>query len=135
MCPRHGMFEQIPKHHLNGHGCEECSNELKNYKAHRIYFDRKTTLYYIKIEKEGFPIVWKIGLTIKDDILQRFTYDIRKGAIITVLHKEIFNNGLDALNKEQLIINSFREYKYKGDKILKSGNSEIFTNDCFLINN
>lgn len=135
ICPIHGEFEQIPKHHLNGHGCEECSNELKNYKSHRIYFDKPTTLYYIKIEKEGFPPVWKIGLTTNNDILKRFSYDIRKGINITVLHKELFNNGLDALNKEQLIINSFKEFKYKGEKILKSGNSEIFTKDCFLINN
>jgi len=26
ICPRHGIFKQIPNSHLNGHGCPECTN-------------------------------------------------------------------------------------------------------------
>lgn len=26
ICPEHGVFEQTPHHHLNGHGCPECKN-------------------------------------------------------------------------------------------------------------
>ncbi len=29
ICPTHGIFEQKPYHHLNGHGCKDCANELK----------------------------------------------------------------------------------------------------------
>lgn len=29
ICPKHGVFEQTPTHHLNGCGCGECSNTKK----------------------------------------------------------------------------------------------------------
>ena len=29
ICPYHGDFEQMPKHHLNGCGCPKCANEAK----------------------------------------------------------------------------------------------------------
>lgn len=28
-CPEHGIFEQTPNAHLNGHGCQECCNALR----------------------------------------------------------------------------------------------------------
>ena len=28
ICPIHGVFEQRPSHHLDGHGCRECANVL-----------------------------------------------------------------------------------------------------------
>lgn len=28
ICPKHGIFEQTPHHHLNGHGCPYCSSSL-----------------------------------------------------------------------------------------------------------
>jgi len=30
ICPIHDEFEQIPSHHLNGHGCSKCSNDVKS---------------------------------------------------------------------------------------------------------
>ena len=30
ICPVHGEFEQIPSHHLNGRGCNNCGNNIKS---------------------------------------------------------------------------------------------------------
>jgi hypothetical protein len=30
ICKEHGVFEQIPENHLNGHGCPKCSGFIKN---------------------------------------------------------------------------------------------------------
>ena len=42
ICPIHGIFEQKPFHHYNGHGCQKCSNDFKSFndfleKAHQIH--------------------------------------------------------------------------------------------------
>jgi hypothetical protein len=29
ICKEHGLFEQIPKHHLHGHGCPKCVGKIK----------------------------------------------------------------------------------------------------------
>ena len=31
ICPKHGIFEQTPNSHLNGHGCQICGLNIKEY--------------------------------------------------------------------------------------------------------
>lgn len=31
ICSIHNIFEQLPYHHLNGHGCKKCSDEQNGY--------------------------------------------------------------------------------------------------------
>lgn len=135
ICPIHGQFSQNYSSHLNGCGCSKCAIINKDYKyGINDFKDKRTTLYYIKIEKEGFPVVWKIGIT-KNDTNKRFRTDISNGCKITILKEEIFENGKYAWLKEQLILNSLKEYQYKGDKLLHSGNTELFTKDCYMMEN
>lgn len=40
-CPKHGIFLQIPKDHLNGHGCPSCCKSLGELFLSRIFDDNK----------------------------------------------------------------------------------------------
>ena len=31
VCPIHGVFDQKPYHHYNGHGCQKCANNFKSF--------------------------------------------------------------------------------------------------------
>lgn len=36
ICPIHGLFEQLPIHHLNGHGCPRCRDERAKRKVYGV---------------------------------------------------------------------------------------------------
>jgi len=38
-CPIHGLFQQVPSSHLQGHGCPQCSNDRKKILAKGGYTD------------------------------------------------------------------------------------------------
>lgn len=48
---------------------------------------------------------------------------------IEVIKEWYYENDEDAYSEEQRILQEFRDYKYKGDPVLSSGNSEMFTID------
>ena len=35
ICPIHGVFEQVPREHLHGHGCQLCAKSLYKSKRQR----------------------------------------------------------------------------------------------------
>ena len=130
-CPIHGDFKQTPHGHLSGKGCFKCGREFIKRNIYKKYYNEPTILYYIKIEKEGFPVTYKIGIT-KNSVIER--YKSEKNIKYTILSEEHFDTGKEAFNKEQLIINSFEEYKYCGDDVFDNGgNSELFIEDCYEI--
>ena len=50
ICPKHGIFEQIPSSHLNGHECSECTNNGSiEQKYLYIFYDKEYNLYKIGI--------------------------------------------------------------------------------------
>ena len=58
ICPIHGVFEQVPREHLHGHGCQLCAKSLyksKKYefieKAKEIHGDKYD---YSKVEYNGY---------------------------------------------------------------------------------
>lgn len=110
------------------YSCSATNRDNSNYR--KLYYRKPTKLYYISIEKKGYPKVWKIGITI-NDVNSRFKDDIRTGCLINILKVEEFESGEYAYYKEQLIINSLSKYKYNGDNILFGGNSELFVEDCY----
>lgn len=107
-------FEKMPNHHLNGQGCPECSSSgfKKNQPA---------LLYYLRVGG-----AYKIGITNRS-VLARFSSDDLK--IIKILKVWEFENGRDALAKEQWILKTFKNAKYSGAPLLSSGNSELFNYD------
>lgn len=123
ICKEHGEFKQIPVAHISGQGCPCCA---------KTGFDPNKTaiLYYLKIITETNQILYKIGITNRT-VNERFRVnDLQK---IEVIQQEKFKLGQDAANKEQELLKMYKKYKYKGPKILDSGNTELFTEDVMAL--
>jgi len=117
-----------PMRVLNGSGCG-CK---KNYETRGVdfYKDKETVLYHIKLTLED-KVLYKVGVTlfknsIEKSIRNRFgkEFDFMK-----ILETKIFQDGSEAFILEQKIINENWKHKYNGEKVLRSGNTELFTED------
>lgn len=108
-------FSQIPSNHWVGQGCPSCA--LTGFDQ-----TRAGILYYLSINN---GMAYKIGITNKT-IKERFKADMQ---YIKVIHTWSFENGYDALKKEQSILKEFKKYKYRGADLLKNGNTELFNID------
>lgn len=117
-CNKHGQFYQTPAHHLGGTGCPSCA---------QYGFDplKPAYLYYLKINDGQY---YKIGITNRT-VEERFNLtDLRK---VEVIHKWYFSNGIDARNIEQDILVTYKDYRYSGEPILASGNTEVFISNIY----
>lgn len=80
-------------------------------------------LYYLKINQGQ---AYKIGIT-NLSVNERFQKsDLAKIEIIKIIKYEI---GADAKAEESKILNRYKKHKYKGEKLLTSGNTELFHKD------
>jgi len=125
ICSTHGKFIQTPNLHLTGSGCISCA---------KTGFDinEEGTLYYIKFESDT-QILYKIGIT-NLKVKQRLTsMGINKNFKTTILQELFFESGSDALYMEKSILQEFKNFQYKGDPIMKSGNSELFIKDVLKL--
>lgn len=87
--------------------------------------DKPGTFYYLRVETNNKPL-YKIGITNRT-VEKRFTLsDMDK---ITILRTLTFEEGRSASDLEKYYLNIFKDYKYKGDPVLSSGNTELFTHD------
>lgn len=123
ICPVHGEFEQLASGHLSGYGCKECTS----YGKGRVPTDKPCSLYYLHLPDLGY---YKIGIT-SLDIRHRYRtkFDTEQFEIVFV---KTYSSGKDAFDEEQRLLKQYDSLKYKGStKILKSGNTEIFTEDIF----
>ena len=123
ICPTHGVFKQVPISHIRGSQCPSCS---------KTGFDpsKSAIVYYLRIERRNFEPVYKIGITNRT-VDERFKIqDLQK---ITVVSSWEYQNGSDALAKEKEILNIYKEFKYVGEPILDSGNTELFIKDVLQL--
>jgi len=120
---------------LKGSGCG-CRKLLMQ---EELYLNRKTILYYIKIDN-----IYKIGIvlfekykSIEKAILngryKQFVGDLKRIKILKVI---IFENGLDALNNERKIISENISKKYNGERFINEngkagGETECFNDDIY----
>lgn len=49
ICPDHGIFEQIPKDHLNGHGCPDCGSK-KSQNTTELFINKSNIKYNYKYD-------------------------------------------------------------------------------------
>jgi hypothetical protein len=70
---------------------------------------------------------YKIGVT-NNTVESRFGLDM---ANITILKTWEYAIGKEAYQAEQFYLKEYKKYKYIGDALLKSGNSELFKIDIF----
>lgn len=118
ICPIHGAFSQNPDNHLQGHGCPSCAEYGFNK-------NKPAIVYYIKVNYNGI-VAYKIGITNRT-VKARFTNDDLSK--ITVIKTWEYLLGAEAYNHEQKCIKLYKDYKYQGEAILSSGNTELFTKD------
>ena len=89
-------------------------------------------LYYIAITSEDGQKLYKIGVT-NHSVEHRFP-DLNKKKI-RIIKLWSFKQGKEAENIEKDILTEFNEFKYKGPKIIRRGNTEIFTKDILNLDN
>ncbi|MBE9561783.1 MAG: hypothetical protein IMF12_02805, partial [Proteobacteria bacterium] len=109
---------------INKAGCPICTKYGFNV-------GKPAILYYLKVETR-FALAYKIGIT-NNDISVRFPpRELKK---ITVLKTWNYDIGKEALKEEQRILKEFKQYKYAGDSLLSSGNTELFNKDILELDN
>lgn len=120
-CRVHGDFEQSPNSHLNGRGCPSCAN---------YGFDdsKPAILYYLSINNGE---AYKIGITNKT-VEERYT--LEELAIIQCMFIKYYAIGKDARLEEKRILTKFKKFKCN-KSLLKSGNTELFTEDILKTEN
>ncbi len=121
ICPIHGKIRQRQSNHLEGHGCKHCSQAINT----GIDYKKPAILYHFKIYD-----VYKIGITtttLKD------RYNTKEYGDMELLWMKNFNTAKEAFNEEQRLLKKYADYKYVGEPLLSSGNSELLT--CMIINN
>ena len=115
---------------------ELCVHMKDARKQHRnnskIYKNRKTILYYIKIDGK-----YKIGVTLHEkykepsDSITKYRYN--KYNNIEIISYKIFNNGEEAFLEEQKIIKEQKEYKYIGENFILNSKKSGGESECFTI--
>jgi len=129
ICPEHGLNNVFYNNLKAGKGCLSCARKLsaKNY-----YENKKTIIYYIKIENDFF-IQYKIGVCLKkrftseNAIKNRYHTEIKNKIKIEILDFKLYENGIEAYDLEQLIIkNNQNNLILKENMILDSGFTETF---------
>ena len=121
-CKVHGDFKKVANNHIYGQGCQKCAKYGFNQSKPGI-------MYYLSINNGE---AYKIGITNKS-VNERFhVNELHKIDVIKIWN---FNIGAQAFAKELEIKREFKKYQYQGDKLLSSGNTELFTKDILRLDN
>lgn len=107
-------FTQVAAVHLKGQGCPSCANYGYDSNSPGI-------LYYLSINNGE---AYKIGITNKS-VNERFSP--QELQTIQIIGTKYYQDGKECYNKEQYILNKYKEYIYTKSKLLHSGNTELFT--------
>jgi hypothetical protein len=115
-CKDHGPFKQSPCDHLKGNGCPSCKGGFNPL--------AEATLYYVRFDTEHGPF-YKIGITnISVDV--RFK---RHKTPYQVIKTWSYLTGENAVKEEQRVLTEFSGSRYKGENVIKDGNTELFITD------
>ena len=89
-------------------------------------------MYYIKIvsNKDTF---YKIGITNRNINIRIKGMKINENYKPIILQELYFKNGIDASILETKLKQNFKKFRYKGEPIMKSGNSELFIIDILKL--
>ena len=129
ICQEHGEYKNIVTNVLgNKYPCNKCADKYgENDKA---YYDKPTTLYYIKLIKDKIEY-FKLGITTQS-ISKRFHKLPQEGLTYQIIATKTFPTGILAYHLEQFLLH--RHYMNRIDFILltkSGGNSEIFNQDIY----
>lgn len=113
-CPKGHIFFQMPSQHLRGSGCNKCASLKRGYtkgKYLEISAGRPCKFYVIecKNEEESF---YKVGITVKEDVLLRFNSRKSMPYSFNLLH-EINGTPSDMWDKEKKAKELLYSFKYR----------------------
>ena len=102
ICPLHGRIYQTPDNHLR-FNCYSCRmrEQLGTKK------DIPSNLYYISFKVNG-RTYYKLGITYLDVATRYKNQPFQDFKILAVVR---YDKGIDAFDKEQLILNTYDEYR------------------------
>ncbi len=120
MCKEHGSFYQTPHAHTRGQGCPSCA-------VTGFDISKPATLYYLSINNGE---AYKIGITNRSVEERYKKYDLDK---IKILKMWEYPRGQYAKTAEEEILKDFNYARWKGEPLLGSGNSELFTHDVLCL--
>lgn len=139
ICHIHGIFEQLPHVHLNGHKCPQCGfDKTKMFTYTKQVFKENPDLkmsngliYYIKFTcRETSTVFYKIGIT-KYTIEHRFHKWYHTKYIIEVI--DVYNTTIyNAFIIEQHIKVKHKQNRYRVLEKKFMGRTECF--DCDILN-
>lgn len=117
-CNKYHTWEATVDNVMRSSGCPSCAE-------YEFNVNKPAILYYINVIDTD---VYKIGITNRS-VRRRFTddSDYKK---IRVIKEWKHDKGQTAYEHEQMILQAFKQYLYKGDNLLQSGNTETFTHNA-----
>jgi len=111
------IFECTPNNHLSKKsGCPYCSKT-------GIDLSKPVYLYFVEIIKDDVK-VYKLGIT-NYSVYYRFICD--EGIRVRELKVWKFEDGRKGYEVEQMLLDKYKDYKYHGKDILRTGNTELFS--------
>ncbi len=129
-CKKGHVWAVKPRSVKEGKGCPYCASHGFNPQQSAIlyYLSVKLPSGYELKDENGKPMthVYKIGIT-NHSVSERYSNEELQD--IEVLEEWYFEDGQEAYDLEQVILKSYTYLKYVGIKLLKSGNTELFTKD------
>lgn len=87
-------------------------------------------LYYVRVENHG-KTAYKIGVTNRN-AKRRYCRDYAR---VTVLAEWRYSTGKEAYREEQRLLKKYKRKRYHGQRLLFSGNSELFKSDVLGLDN
>jgi len=116
-CPVHGEVRQDYQNHRKGKGCPLCNRGYLNKDI-----ETKTLLYVIYFTRLN---LWKLGVTIHT-VKHRFSGEPEP---YIVLYQHTFGSSELAYKAEADLAGILKPFKYYGRKVIRSGNTELYTQD------
>lgn len=113
-----------PQDILHGSGCPACVT---------MGFNRKkpAKLYYVKLENEAGQVMYKIGITNKSFVLERFR---STGLKIKVLMERQYDIGYEAEAAESMMLDTYKDLRVYAPQFIPSGGyTELFDDDVLLL--
>lgn len=119
-CRIHGDFKQSPDNHARGcNGCPHCGSRLIQEKSRK----QKCSLYVLYFPKYS---LYKVGITTTSI---KYRMRASKGTEYSVLLSRSFSTVVEAHKIEQIVLSRLKSYRYKGEKVIVSGNTELLLDD------
>ena len=107
-----------------------CTGGVEAIGKYIAYYDKPTTLYYIKLIK-GDEEYFKLGIT-TTTLKKRFYKLNSEGLTYQIIATKTFPTGISAYHLEQYLLHQYSSNKIDFILLPKSGgNSEIFNQDIY----